>query len=555
MFIYLKNLNNIPMNFKKIMLLCAILCAFNNCYSQSEKWHYYNYASSGQCAISSYKDMVFDNAGNTYAVGIKLVQPTVSSFCFMQANVIVDKFDATGMITASYQFDYNSLEEDDIAVSIKLETSTNKIFVLAYSHSFNILLKLNTNLQQENEKRFYELTPVVFRVANKSVYISGNTSDGAATLRYKSGNLALINYSLYEGAHVNDGELTTNGYAVTGNVTTTSNGTALYVQQFDSILNLSWTKTFNKYTGNYADDGRKIKVAGNNIYVGGNCESATTSNIGIILKLNSTGTVQWNKLLPNTVAVNDYATFTDLAPDPYSQDIYVVGYKTNTRIFKYNSSGTKFWDTDIITPVGTTSSGFNSIVNNGSGTVAATTIYLAGTNSYPGPGGFLTFERCYTYWATTNSGAFVYSDYDEGTGSTFDPSFFFTLGRLNNKVVPNLYVAVGNGRTEAGNPQASGTVGFIDCYNLSGPVPRKNNSDEDQRFSVFPNPAKDEITVTSNISYERIMLTDLNGKVMQSANSTGQETKLNIKDLSAGMYLIHIYNNGGDYTKKFFIEK
>ncbi len=516
--------------------------------AQSEKWHYYNMAGDGQCAITSYKDMVFDGAGNTYAVGINLVP--YGGYCFRQPNIIVHKFDDTGSITATYQYDYNGLEEDDLAISIKRENSTGKIYVLGYSHQFMILLKLTGNLGLQYEKRFYDLNPVSFAVAFNSVFVAGNTGDGAVVLRYKTSNMKLTGYSLYEDGVASDLDLTSSGLVITGSVPTNSNGQALFVQRLDSMLLPVWSKVYNRYSGNYQDQGLKVRVLSDNVYVGGNTQNASVSNIGMVIKYNSAGTQQWVKLLANSPAANDYAAFRDLCGDAYNQDIYALGYKSPAnRLYRYNTGGTKLLDSTV-TPLATGPGYFATelkcISNNGSSLEQASLLFFSGQNYYVS--GFSNFERCISYW-TTISGAYAWSDYDQPGG--LDPSFGFTYGKVNKQVTPNLYCAVGGGRTESGSPQSSGSTGVIDCYNIASPMPRPSGTTSDNSILLQPNPAGEQLTVNTTGFMQSYKILDPGGIVMTSGNASGFRAVIPVSDLVPGMYMLQVQTVNGQLRQKF----
>lgn len=59
--------------------------------------------------------------------------------------------------------------------------------------------------------------------------------------------------------------------------------------------------------------------------------------------------------------------------------------------------------------------------------------------------------------------------------------------------------------------------------------------------SVYPNPVSDELNIISNEKYNMIELLNLNGKVLLTNHHYNQQTKLNMSDLSKGVYLIRIY--------------
>ncbi|MEO8146661.1 MAG: T9SS type A sorting domain-containing protein [Bacteroidia bacterium] len=529
-------------NFKLSIILA--LAIITNASSQSSKWKYHNVASYGQCAINSYVDAAFDASGNTYALGINLVN--YSGFCFKQGNIHVDKLNSSGNVTASYDYDFDNLEEEDYPVQLRTDNSSN-VYVLANSHGYMILIKLNSSLIYQWEKRFYGLNPVTIGVGSKNVYVTGNTGDGAAVLRYAQSNGTWLSYQLYEGATVNDGGVIPDGYAITGSVGSSSNSGQLFVQRYDSTLSLKWTAKFNKVNGNYNDEGKQIKCVNDNFYVGGVTNNASASDIGLLVKFNSSGIMQWNKLISVGSGAANYVSFGKMNVDVYNEDVYITGYNATHRVLKYNNAGTKLWAKSIAIS-GTDATNIDDIAIDATSSVASSKVCLVGQNKYT-VNTFQHFERCVAYILNSSNGSFAYSDYDEGGGFLYDPSFYFTRVRTNNKVSPVEFVALGSGWMEVSNPQASGSIGFADSYNsISGPM--KIASDEND-FAIVPNPAADEITITLPPSFEDITITTADGKSVKSVVAKSQTAIINISDLPAGVYFVNAKGSTGSLNKKF----
>lgn len=73
------------------------------------------------------------------------------------------------------------------------------------------------------------------------------------------------------------------------------------------------------------------------------------------------------------------------------------------------------------------------------------------------------------------------------------------------------------------------------------------------KFSVYPNPANDLVTVSNNgsIQINKVSITDINGRTVKSLNYNGvTETQVNISDLNSGIYFMNIDTNEGIATKK-----
>ena len=69
--------------------------------------------------------------------------------------------------------------------------------------------------------------------------------------------------------------------------------------------------------------------------------------------------------------------------------------------------------------------------------------------------------------------------------------------------------------------------------------------------SIFPNPASDYLHIEQgeeNISHVEII--NLQGQVIKSQRILGNQSTLNLANLSAGVYIIKIYTNSGFVVKK-----
>ena len=74
------------------------------------------------------------------------------------------------------------------------------------------------------------------------------------------------------------------------------------------------------------------------------------------------------------------------------------------------------------------------------------------------------------------------------------------------------------------------------------------------KFSTYPNPASDVVTISSsnNTLFNEITITDLNGRIVKNNKVNNvSETVLNVSDLNAGIYFLNITSNAGKVLKKF----
>jgi hypothetical protein len=74
-------------------------------------------------------------------------------------------------------------------------------------------------------------------------------------------------------------------------------------------------------------------------------------------------------------------------------------------------------------------------------------------------------------------------------------------------------------------------------------------------IAVYPNPSRDEVTVTTATLPETISLTDMLGRTVLEVQPTAQATKLNVSALAKGVYLIHVRTTAGESTQKLTVAR
>ena len=75
-----------------------------------------------------------------------------------------------------------------------------------------------------------------------------------------------------------------------------------------------------------------------------------------------------------------------------------------------------------------------------------------------------------------------------------------------------------------------------------------------ESFSIFPNPAKEEITIESPYEIERIEISNTLGITQKSLKVKGNKITVPISDLEKGTYLVSIRTSDGNHTKKIVKE-
>lgn len=75
----------------------------------------------------------------------------------------------------------------------------------------------------------------------------------------------------------------------------------------------------------------------------------------------------------------------------------------------------------------------------------------------------------------------------------------------------------------------------------------------DSRISVYPNPAREQISVRSEISVNRISIIDLNGKIVYSENPNSEISVLPLNNLYKGIYMLKLETRQGVEIQKLII--
>lgn len=77
-----------------------------------------------------------------------------------------------------------------------------------------------------------------------------------------------------------------------------------------------------------------------------------------------------------------------------------------------------------------------------------------------------------------------------------------------------------------------------------------------EQIALFPNPAKDKVTILHPQGQWNVTLTDMNGKVLQQLeNITGSQSELDLKDYAAGTYYVRMHSHDGNAVKKMVIDR
>lgn len=107
---------------------------------------------------------------------------------------------------------------------------------------------------------------------------------------------------------------------------------------------------------------------------------------------------------------------------------------------------------------------------------------------------------------------------------------------------------------------ASGNIYVADVYNhrirkITGGVAGLNDINFDASFFIYPNPSNGQITLKleDNIENCKLKIHNVLGEEVYNKTINESSTLLNL-NLNAGLYIITLYSNGSEVTKKMIIE-
>ncbi|MBQ0112363.1 MAG: T9SS type A sorting domain-containing protein, partial [Bacteroidales bacterium] len=78
--------------------------------------------------------------------------------------------------------------------------------------------------------------------------------------------------------------------------------------------------------------------------------------------------------------------------------------------------------------------------------------------------------------------------------------------------------------------------------------------EREKQINIFPNPAKDKITIESATELESIEIKNILGITQKSLKVKGKKVTIPISDLEKGTYLVSIRTSEGNHTKKIVKE-
>ena len=75
-----------------------------------------------------------------------------------------------------------------------------------------------------------------------------------------------------------------------------------------------------------------------------------------------------------------------------------------------------------------------------------------------------------------------------------------------------------------------------------------------ENISIYPNPAEDVVTVSSEKTISKIEIYSVTGKLMKQINNSGQQIEIPIGGYTSGIYFVHIFQGNNRITKKLVVK-
>lgn len=82
------------------------------------------------------------------------------------------------------------------------------------------------------------------------------------------------------------------------------------------------------------------------------------------------------------------------------------------------------------------------------------------------------------------------------------------------------------------------------------PVQKATLNAATKSISLYPNPAKNKITLQGIEKYKKVRITDLQGKILFNQSLTGEKVELDISRLNSGMYILQLGNENFEINLK-----
>ncbi len=371
-----------------------------------------------------------------------------------------------------------------------------------------------------------------------------------------------------DGGYIVAGNSYSNDGDVTGHHGSAGGYYDYWVVKLNSTGTIEWQKSLG---GTFSDEANSIQqttdggyiVAGGSLSINGDVTGNHGGDDCWVVKLNSTGTIQWQKSLGGTnwdMAHSIQQTTEGgyiVAGYSKSNDGDVTGHHGTTTyadywVVKLNSIGTIEWQKSL---GGTSVDGAKSIWQ----TIDSGYI-IAGRSSsndedVTGHHGTTNFDD---YWVVklNSTGTIAWQKSLGGIG--------YDEANSIQQTTDGGYIVAGESLSNDGD--VTGNQGGRDYWvvKLSPVIGVKELSKNNNNLSVYPNPANKVITISNEqltinngqvtISNGQLTIINIKGQEVKKINASGNKFQIDINDLPGGLYFVKCWNEQGISIAKFVKE-
>lgn len=344
------------------------------------------------------------------------------------------------------------------------------------------------------------------------------------------------------------------GYIVAG-VTLSNNGDVTgnhgsydyWVVKLDSTGIIQWQKALGGTGYDYATDVKPTLDGGYIVtgYAYSNNGDVTGNHYGAdywVVKLSTTGAIQWQKALGG--GSEDFAYSIQQTLD---SGYIVAGYTTsNSGDVSGNHGNQDYWIVKLDTFGGIQwQKTLGGTVNDSAFSIQTTSDggYIVGGGSYSNDGNVTGNHLNEDYWVVklNNFGEIQWQKSLGGTG--------------NDRVLSILSTPDGGytlaGYSDSNNGDVTGNHGARDIWIVKLGNTLSTTIFNNNLFKLFPNPTASVLTVQSatNLVFDKMTVTDISGKtVLEQTQNTNQ---INVEPLASGMYILQAFSSEEKFTAKF----
>jgi hypothetical protein len=138
---------------------------------------------------------------------------------------------------------------------------------------------------------------------------------------------------------------------------------------------------------------------------------------------------------------------------------------------------------------------------------------------------------------------------NDGSQAVAMPSVLGSKYRIKVEAVGNIFFDISNADFTLSN---SGSVG-ISAKSAMIAQNNPNGLDDAMKINVYPNPAGNlmQVSIENSNGHAVLKMYNMSGRLVKEQNMDQQVTELNISNLPAGLYMIHVNDDTESKTVKF----